>query len=91
MTTRTNAGTPADLLEIVADIAYVAGQFGHYSGDSRADIHSYISWAKEFAASFTQEQEDDGEYMESIDAFASRKLREAGNCDEPTAKKGGTE
>jgi hypothetical protein len=85
MTERKNAGKPGDLHEIIADIAYTAGIARHYSGDSRADIHAYISWAQEFASTFTQEQEDAGEYMERIEVFANAKLADAGNCDTPTA------
>jgi hypothetical protein len=83
MTKRTNAGKPADLHEIIADIAYAAGIARHYSGDSRADMAAYIAWAGEFARGFTQEQEDAGEYMELVEAFADKKLEEAGNCDAP--------
>jgi hypothetical protein len=36
------------LLEVVADFAYLAGQAGLYSGDSRADMASIIALAKQF-------------------------------------------
>lgn len=81
MTTRKNAGKPSDLHEIIADIAYMAGVARHYSGDSRADMHTYVSWAGEFAAGFTQEQEDNGDYMELIEIFTDAKLKAAGNTE----------
>ena len=36
------------LAEAIADIAYVAGYKKFTTGNSRADINSFIYWAKEF-------------------------------------------
>lgn len=36
------------LCEAVADIAFLAGDYKYYSGDSREDIASFIQWGKEF-------------------------------------------
>lgn len=67
------------LLETVAEIAYIAGTKGHYSGDSRRDISDFIAWAMEFE---THRREDavgnetyfDKDYMTAIEEFANKKL-----------------
>ncbi len=64
------------LNEAVADIAQIAGQKGYYSGDSRADIAEFISWAKEFEFKklgvIWGESED---YMDEIEKFTESKLK----------------
>jgi len=67
------------LMEAVADIAYQAGVAKYYSGNSRTDIHNFISWAHEFE---THRRVDaDGnesyfgkDYMTAIEEFAVAKL-----------------
>ena len=71
--------------ETIADIAYIAGQQGHYSGDSRADIHAYILWANEFEQDrwldeSGNESYNGQDYMTAVQVFAEGKRREAGNC-----------
>lgn len=53
------------LLEAVADIAFDAGYSGYYSGDSRADMQTFIAWAQEFEATRRAYTPgiDDGEYL----------------------------
>ena len=60
------------LCEAVADIAFIAGQRGYYSGDSRADVFTLIELANRF------EQENKGvewgqdgtmDYNDAIDNF----------------------
>lgn len=67
------------LMEAVADIAFVAGGYRHYSGDSRKDISDYIQWAIEFES--LAKEEPDGsvtyngkEYMEAVEWFALDKV-----------------
>lgn len=71
------------IYETIADIAYAAGAHGYYSGDSRADMQTFIWWAQQFEKEnegvvFGEDGADD--YMDCIDAFIDRKLNE----DEPT-------
>ena len=63
------------LLEALADIAYLAGQKGFFSGDSRNDINEFITWAKEFEAVHEDTNWDEVDYLTSIEAFTNNKLR----------------
>jgi hypothetical protein len=63
------------LLETLADIAYMAGQRGFFSGDSREDIAEFISWAKEFEALNEDTDWDETDYQLAIEAFMDNKLR----------------
>ncbi|SFQ72594.1 hypothetical protein [Flavobacterium akiainvivens] len=63
------------LLEALADIAYLAGQKGFFSGDSREDIAAFISWAKEFETMHDETNWDEVDYHDAIEAFTFNKLR----------------
>jgi hypothetical protein len=63
------------LLEALADIAYLAGQKGFFSGDSRQDIAEFISWAKEFETMHDETNWDEVDYHDAIEAFTLNKLR----------------
>jgi hypothetical protein len=63
------------LLEALADIAYLAGQKGFFSGDSRNDINEFITWAKEFEAVHEDTNWDEVDYLTAIEAFTENKLR----------------
>lgn len=67
------------LCEAVADIAYIAGYKHHYSGDSRGDMASYISWAQEFEKKWKGKEwgADDttDDYMDEITKFAESKIQ----------------
>ena len=63
------------LFEAIADIAFMAGQKGFCSGDSRADIAEIISWAKEFEAMHEETDWDEVDYVAAIEAFVAHKLR----------------
>jgi hypothetical protein len=63
------------LLEALSDIAYLAGQKGFFSGDSRNDIAEFIIWAKEFEEIHDETDWDEVDYMETIEAFTLNKLR----------------
>ena len=67
------------LLEATADIAQTAGHMGYYSGDSRADVAQFITWAKEFEAANAGQDWTDKDYIETIDNFTDAKLKEAAN------------
>ncbi len=63
------------LFEAIADIAFIAGQKGFFSGDSREDIAEFIRWGKEFEAIHEDTDWDEVDYTTSIEAFAANKLR----------------
>jgi hypothetical protein len=63
------------LFEAIADIAFIAGQKGFFSGDSRTDINEFITWAQEFEDMHEDTNWDDIDYQESIEAFTGNKLR----------------
>jgi len=63
------------LFEAIADIAFIAGQKGFFSGDSRTDIAEFITWAKEFEGVHEETNWDEIDYQEAIEAFTGHKLR----------------
>lgn len=63
------------LLEAVADIAYIAGQRGFFSGDSREDIAEFIRWAREFEAIHEETDWDETDYQDALEVFTDNKLR----------------
>ncbi|MXN92699.1 hypothetical protein GR160_15830 [Flavobacterium sp. Sd200] len=63
------------LFEALADIAYLAGQKGFFSGNSRNDIAEFIVWAKEFEAIHDETDWDEIDYIDTIEAFTLNKLR----------------
>lgn len=63
------------LFEAIADIAFIAGQKGFFSGDSREDIAEFIRWGKEFEAIHEDTDWDEEDYTSAIEAFAANKLR----------------
>lgn len=62
------------LLETVADIAYIFGEKGYFSGDSRADIQEIIFLAKKFESLNHDWYTDD--YLTQINKFSSLKIEE---------------
>ena len=62
------------LLEAIADIAYIFGELGYFSGDSRADIQEIIFLAKEFENSHSDWYKND--YILEVSEFAYSKLEE---------------
>lgn len=62
------------LLETLADIAYQAGQQGYYTGDSRADVNSFIHWAREFEKRHACTDWDIKNYMLEIGQYVAAKL-----------------
>jgi hypothetical protein len=63
------------LFESIADIAFIAGQRGFASGDSRADIAEFIRWANEFEAMHEDTNWDEVDYKDTVEVFALTKLR----------------
>ena len=63
------------LFEAIADIAFIAGQKGFHSGDSREDVAEIIRWGKEFEAVHEDTDWDEVDYNEAVEAFANNKLR----------------
>lgn len=61
--------------ETIADVAYIAGVRRYYSGDSRADMQTFIHIAKQFEEKFKVDwEETDLLYMEEIEKFANNYL-----------------
>ncbi|MFL9844176.1 hypothetical protein [Flavobacterium rhizosphaerae] len=63
------------LFETLADVAYLCGQRGFFSGDSRQDIAEFIRWAREFEAIHDDTDWDEVDYHDTIEAFTLNKLR----------------
>lgn len=66
------------LCEAVADIAYLAGELGYKTDDSREAISNFISWATEFEAKYKNVRwgiDDSPDYLDTIIAFAEQKLK----------------
>jgi len=63
------------LFEAIADISFIAGQKGFFSGDSRTDIAEFITWAKEFEDMHEETNWDEIDYQEAVEAFTGHKLR----------------
>lgn len=63
------------LFEAIADIAFIAGQKGFFSGDSRTDIGEFIKWAKEFEAIHEETNWDEIDYIDAVEAFTGAKMR----------------
>lgn len=63
------------LFESIADIAFMAGQRGFCSGDSRSDVAEFIKWGKEFEDTHEDTDWDELDYLETIEAFLNTKLR----------------
>jgi hypothetical protein len=63
------------LFEAIADISFLAGQKGFFSGDSRTDIAEFITWAKEFEALNEETNWDEEDYCDAIERFTLNKLR----------------
>jgi hypothetical protein len=63
--------------ETIADIAYIAGSKGYFTGDSRGDISEFIYWAKQFETinKFTDWNVKD--YISKIEEFTGAKLKSA--------------
>lgn len=66
--------------ETIADIAYAAGIYGYYSGDSRADMQTFIHLAEQFEKKYKDVDwedlpKDHLDYMEAVDAFAKEELK----------------
>jgi hypothetical protein len=63
------------LHEAIADIAYMAGQIGYYTGDSRADISHFIYLAGKFERDHDFDwNESDRDYMLEIEDFVVKEL-----------------
>ncbi len=69
------------LLEAVADIAFIAGEKGFYSGDSRQDIQIFIDLALEFEKrnGGVEWGVEDRDYIEEIGDFADAQLAKHGD------------
>jgi hypothetical protein len=58
--------------ETIADIAYLAGQHGYYSGDSREDMQKFIALANKFENDYNKTNWDEDaeiDYISTIENF----------------------
>lgn len=62
------------ILETIADIAYIFGSQGYFSGDSRADIQEIIHLAKKFEKQ--KHDWDKEDYINLINEYSNVKLKE---------------
>ena len=62
------------LLETVADVAYIAGKNGYFTGDSRADISEFIRWAKLFEEKHKNTNWDQKDYLILIEEFVEGRI-----------------
>lgn len=58
------------LLESIADIAYITGNKGYFTGDSRADISTIIYLAKQFEKINKVTDWNRNDYFLEIETFA---------------------
>jgi hypothetical protein len=63
-----------ELLEIVADIAYSAGEEKFFSGNSRQDISEFIRWAGQFEQQHKETDWHREDYILAITDFAKEKI-----------------
>lgn len=71
--------TKTHVLETALDIAYLAGAKRYHSGDSRADIDTFIAWANEFETHLCVDADGNetyfGEdYLTAIEEFTNERL-----------------
>lgn len=63
-----------DLNEVIADIAYLAGERKYYSGDSRDDIALFVDLAQKFQAEHKDTEWDNHDYIDTITKYAAQHL-----------------
>jgi len=68
------------LHEAIADIAYLSGVKGYYSGNSRQDIADFILWAIEFETIHKDVEwgvDDNPDYIDAIEGFVNTKIADS--------------
>lgn len=70
------------LHESIAEIAYIAGQNGYGTEDSRVAIHNFVYWAKQFEDHRTEDGDGNElyfgkDYMTAVEEFTLRKIAES--------------
>lgn len=63
------------LLEIVAEISFIAGERKFFSGNSREDVFNFILWANEFQNKNSKVNWNEVDYRLSIESFAIEKIQ----------------
>jgi hypothetical protein len=63
------------LMEVVADISFIAGEMEYFSGNSRADVSNFIFWAKQFQQHHAKTDWDEVDYILEIQEFAIKKIQ----------------
>ncbi|WP_320888914.1 DUF4866 family protein [Bacteroides sp.] len=64
----------ADFKEVIADIAYEAGQVGYKEENSREAINQIIAWANEFTETHKDTDWSMTDYLETVYRFTDEKL-----------------
>jgi hypothetical protein len=65
----------ADFKEVIADIAYEAGQAGYKEDNSREAINQIIAWANEFTEAHKNTDWSMTDYLETVYDFTDEKLK----------------
>ena len=65
----------ADFKEVIADIAYEAGQAGYKEDNSREAINQIIAWANEFTEVHKNTDWSTTDYLETVYLFTDEKLK----------------
>lgn len=68
----------ADFKEVIADIAYEAGQAGYKNENSRETINQIITWANEFTETHKDTDWSMTDYLETVYRFTDEKLGTVG-------------
>jgi hypothetical protein len=63
------------LFEAIADIAFIAGENGYFTGDSRADVFNFIYWANQFEQEHIKTNWDEIDYLLEIEKFTLDKIQ----------------
>ena len=63
------------IMEVVADISFIAGEMKYFTGNSRADVSNFILWAKQFQKNYTKTDWNEVDYILEIQKFAINKIQ----------------
>ncbi len=75
MTNKNQETKLADFKEVIADIAYEAGQAGYKEDNSREAINQIIAWANEFSEAHKNTDWSTTDYLETVYHFTDEKLK----------------
>jgi hypothetical protein len=64
------------LLEILADISFIAGENNYFTGDSRNDVSQFILWAKKFQTLHSKTNWDEVNYLLTIQEYTLKMINQ---------------